>query len=261
MASIRQRNGKWQVQIRRKGHKPLSRSFDTKTAAKQWARQAETGLELGRIHEPKPIDNTQPAIFRELLSRYLLEEIPKKKARKSGEPYWLSKMLAEPLADKKLSVIRTIDFAEYRDNRLESGMAPASVKRELSVFHRIFELACKEWGMQIANPVSNLSMPRVRDARNRRLEGDEFERLLSGASCTSTPCLREIIVFAVETGMRRGEILALRWRDVVTRPRQRSHSLCKHGAAPGGRLIWLEPPHIGGQISRDNRFWGWGLVA
>ncbi|MEM8777032.1 MAG: hypothetical protein AAGF53_18525, partial [Pseudomonadota bacterium] len=45
----------------------------------------------------------------------------------------------------------------------------------------------------------------------------------------------------------------------VTRPRQRSHSLCKHGAAPGGRLIWLEPPHIGGQISRDNRFWGWGL--
>ena len=47
----------------------------------------------------------------------------------------------------------------------------------------------------------------------------------------------------------------------VTRPRWRSHSLSNHGVAPDGRPIWLEPPHSGGQIGRDDRFGGWRLVA
>ena len=48
---------------------------------------------------------------------------------------------------------------------------------------------------------------------------------------------------------------------VLTRPRWRSRSFCKRGVAPGGRLIWPEPPHSGDQINLDNRFWGWGVVA
>ena len=47
----------------------------------------------------------------------------------------------------------------------------------------------------------------------------------------------------------------------MTSPRWRSHLLRNHGVAPDGSLIWPEPPQGRGQMSRGDRFWGWGLVA
>ncbi len=49
MASIRQRNGKWQVQVRRTGHKSINRIFIKKSEAQKWARQTEIALENGTI--------------------------------------------------------------------------------------------------------------------------------------------------------------------------------------------------------------------
>ncbi len=53
MATIRKRGSKWEAQIRRKGHRTISRSFETKTDAKTWARQIDVGLELGSLELPE----------------------------------------------------------------------------------------------------------------------------------------------------------------------------------------------------------------
>ena len=68
--------------------------------------------------------------------------------------------------------------------------------------------------MLSSNPVDRVKMPPSSPARDRRLEVGEFERLEEAAKQTKNPHIWPVIVFAIETGMRRGEILGLRWEHV-----------------------------------------------
>ena len=68
--------------------------------------------------------------------------------------------------------------------------------------------------MLSANPVDKVKMPPSSPARKRRLEVGEFERLQEAAKQTKNPHIWPVIVFAIETGMRRGEILGLQWEHV-----------------------------------------------
>ena len=68
--------------------------------------------------------------------------------------------------------------------------------------------------MLSSNPVDKVKMPPSSPARNRRLEDGEFERLKEAAKQTKNPHIWPVIVFAIETGMRRGEILGLQWEHV-----------------------------------------------
>ncbi|MCS5599213.1 MAG: site-specific integrase, partial [Rhodospirillales bacterium] len=80
-------------------------------------------------------------------------------------------------------------------------------KRELVILRRVLTLASKDWGIALPqNPVGMISLPKADKARTRRLETGEKERLLKSAN----PELHRIIVLALETGMRRGEILCIK---------------------------------------------------
>jgi len=77
----------------------------------------------------------------------------------------------------------------------------------LAVLSSAINHASKEWEIFVStNPVTAISVPRTANARSRRLEADEQNRLLSASNGE----LRRIIIIALETGMRRGEILQIR---------------------------------------------------
>ena len=98
------------------------------------------------------------------------------------------------------------EIAQYRDHRLKEVSA-ASLKRELVIIRRVLTLASKDWGVALPqNPVSMISLPKADRARTRRIEAGEKERLLQGAN----PELHRIISIALETAMRRGEILSIK---------------------------------------------------
>ena len=87
-----------------------------------------------------------------------------------------------------------------------------------------------EWGLILSsNPVDRVKMPPSSPARNRRLESGEFERLEEASKQTKTPHIWPIIVFAIQTGMRRSEILGLRWEHVDLERRIASLLLTKNG--------------------------------
>ena len=89
-----------------------------------------------------------------------------------------------------------------------------------------------EWGLMLsANPVDRVKMPPLSPARNRRLEDGEFERLEEAARQTKNPHIWPIIVFAIEAGMRRGEILGLRWEHVDLDRRIAFLLLTKNGSS------------------------------
>lgn len=88
------------------------------------------------------------------------------------------------------------------------------------VISHLFEVARKEWGIQIHNPVRDIKLPRHANARTRRLEvedhddGSEEERLLNACRDARNPYLLPIVKLALETAMRRGELLSLRWKHI-----------------------------------------------
>ena len=107
-------------------------------------------------------------------------------------------------------------MAEQSDKLgLADGLAGATVVKELNSLSHLFDVAVKDWGIpMVANPAKLVRRPQVARGRDRRLSGAEESRLMAACKATRAPMLAPVVRFAIETGMRMGEILALRWSDV-----------------------------------------------
>ena len=208
MASIRKRSGKYQVQVRRIGQPHISRSFIERKDALQWARQMEIAAD--RHDLPTVLDRRALNItLSELVGRYR-DTITVGKRGGHIERIVLNAFALHPICRKSLAQLRTADFATYRDDRLKE-IKPGSLKRQLGPIHNLFEIARNEWGIPIReNPLDKLKLVAPDQRRERRLKEGEFERLMQAAGKSRNKLVGPIIMFAVETGMRRGEILAIK---------------------------------------------------
>jgi integrase len=204
MATLRKRGNRWQVQVRRNGHSPLSRSFLHRTDAEKWARSIE--LDQDRTLLPSDPRILSRFTLGDLVHRYMDTVTPRKR-RHEIERIELKAFLRYPICAKKVSELRTADFAAYRDIRLKQ-IKPTSLKRSLAPIRHLFEVARTEWGLPIfQNPVSALNFRAIDTKRERRLRSGELEQLLEEAAKCRNPHIDPIIRFAVATGMRRSEIL------------------------------------------------------
>ncbi len=199
----------WQAQIRRNGFPSQSRTFERKTQAQAWARQIEGEMDKG-VFTPPVVD---PRTLGELLSRYANEVTPGKRGAES-ERYRIDGLLRDSLSGMKITAITGKDLAEWRDQRARE-VAPATVNRDMTVLSHVFEIARKEWGIPVANPCRDVRRLRPDRPRDRRLVGDEEARLLAAIdSGGRNPWLKPVVLFALETAMRQGEIVALTWADI-----------------------------------------------
>ena len=172
MASIRKFRGKFNVQIRRQDYPSISRTFTTLATAKRWATTTEADMERN-LHIVIP-DKT---LLRELLDRYEEDVSPLHKSHQI-EKYRL-KTLKRYLGNQRVSMFSRALICRYRDQRLKA-ISPASLKRELVILSSVLNTAIKEWGINLQqNPVSMVSLPKVGNGRDRRLEFGEEKKLLS----------------------------------------------------------------------------------
>lgn len=105
-------------------------------------------------------------------------------------------------------------LAQYRDKRLRE-VKPATVRREMAVLRHCIEVARKEWGLPIPrNPFLDLKLPSPGEGRDRRLHQGEWEIMTKEAYNSDNWFIGPFIELAVETGMRRGEIMKLLWANV-----------------------------------------------
>jgi len=93
-------------------------------------------------------------------------------------------------------------------------LAPATVVRYLAVLSHLYTVASSEWEWLETNPVRRVRRPKLPRGRVRFLDKDELCALLSACQQSGHPCLYPVVVIAVSTGMRHGEILGLRWQDI-----------------------------------------------
>ena len=226
MASIRKHRGKWQVQIRRQGSPATSRSFINRKDADNWARQTEVQIDQKCLpHDPRRL---QRYTLGELVVRYRDTVTPTKRAARN-ETIILNAFLRHPICLKRLSHLTQQDFAAYRDERLKQVKA-YSVKRILSPIQNLFAIAKDEWGIPILeNPVSTLKFSYVSNRRERRLRAGELDQIIQAANKTRNPIILPVILFALQTGLRRSEILAATWNDLDIENRALSIPKTKNG--------------------------------
>ncbi len=147
-----------------------------------------------------------------LIERYRNEVTPYKKGA-SSEYYRLNALNRCGLGRRFVAGIRGNDIAQYRDERLKK-VSSATVKRDLVLLGHIFEIARKEWGINVGNPVRDIRHPRDSRPRNRRLETGEELRLFEACKAARNSSLFPIVQLALETAMRQSEIVSLKWENV-----------------------------------------------
>jgi integrase len=206
LATITQRKTGWQVQVRRNGFKPLSKHFKTSADAKAWARTIEAETDRGVFVDRSHAERTTLA---DILQRYRNTVTPLKRGQKQ-ERSRITVVLAHPVARQTLATLRAGDFVAYRDERLRQ-VSGTTVNKELNLFAHAIDTARREWSIHIENPVRFIKRPKNDRARDRRLDPGEEGRLIAAARLSGSA---KIIEFALETAMRRGELVGMRWTHV-----------------------------------------------
>lgn len=211
MASIRKQNGKWQVQVRRRGFAHISRTFHQRTDAEQWARYMEVKADRGEL--PVPKETLEVIRVRDIIERYK-DQITVKKRSADTEEYILEAFLRHPIASLTLTQLTSAHFSTYRDKRLKE-VKPGTVNRELGIIKHAFTIAEREWDIPLRmNPLDKIQKLKANNARTRRLTNHEFKALQEAATKSLNQEILTLVRFAIATGMRRGEMLNLRWSDI-----------------------------------------------
>jgi integrase len=220
MASIQRRvsvdkDGKqrtsYRAQIRRRGFPPVTATFERKTDADRWARDTEADMSRRRYF---PQHEAERHTVADLIDRHLegvRVDRPHDYERQNAIlGWWKGKLGAHTLATV------TPDLIGRQRDALQSkeGLSPGTVNRYLSALSKAFSNAVKEWHWIADNPLRRVSKKPEPRGRVRYLSDEERGRLLEACRKSEYKSLYLIVLFALTTGMRRGELLGLRWQDI-----------------------------------------------
>ena len=221
MATIRNRNGRWHVQVRRSGSKSVNRTFTLKSDAQLWAREQERAIELDGFDKPNKelLDDT----LSDLLKRYELEIAPSKKSY-HVERHYFELIRRQPFADLSLKHLGANNIQDWISERSKSHL-PASTIRVAGIIERVINIAIKNWNYPLAhNPMQRVIKPASTARPILRLSPNTLQKLRSPSSKIGW-----IVLFALETGMRRSEIANLEWSDINLNQRLVYVSEAKNG--------------------------------
>jgi integrase len=252
MASIRKRGTRWQVQIRRQDCSPLSRSFTAREDALRWAREQERLIDIGQT--PMATQHTRVTLkVSDLLDRYEAEVTPGKRSK--SDHFHLRQIRRHRIGTVAADNLTAAHVARYRDDRLRS-VSGSTVRKELTLLGSVLKIAREEWCVTaLGDPVRAVRKPAAARGRDRRLNDEELNRLADALCSCRNPLIRQVFLFALATGMRRGEVLSLQWRNVDLQGRTALLPLTKNGEA---RVVPLGPSAL--EVLNERRASGGNLV-
>ncbi len=207
----------YRVMIRLKGHPIQTATFERKTDAKKWAQDTESAIRDGRYFKTA---EAKKHTLKELIERYKKDHVPQMKSGKTRTQHldWWR----DELGDYMLADIRPALIVEYKDKLAHNSTyrggkrAAGTINRYLAALSHAFTIGMKEYGWVEENPLLKITKPKEPRGIVRFLSDDERKRLLEACKAHSDK-LYTLVVVALSTGARKGEIMSLRWQDVDTK--------------------------------------------
>ena len=237
MASFRKRSGRWQARITRKGHIDMTKTFKSKDDAQRWARSIEREIDTDTfLHQHRAADQTLAL----LIERYRREVVPK--LRGASTELFRLQTIERRMGHLHISAVNTAAIASYRDQRLQE-VSPSTCLRELQTLSAMLGLAQREWQVIASNPVQGIRKPSPNKARERRITCEEEVRLMAALTPAQRLSngrwskgirniwIKPLVQLALETAMRRGELLALMWDNVNLAKRTAFLPMTKNGTS------------------------------
>ena len=207
MATIRKRNGKYQVQVRINGY-TKSKIFPCYELAKKWANKQE----VIAFTEPDDRPRYQPTNFREILLKYW-EYAQHHHKGASIEQIIIKALCREQWVNKPILGVCRADIIEFRDRRLLS-IKPDTFKRQMNIIRSAARMTSDEWGWEsYIKLFQNIRLPNQNERQVRRITPGVEKHLLAGTDAGRNQFMKPLIILALETGMRRGELLRLKQED------------------------------------------------
>lgn len=206
------KSGKHQFLIRVKGHKPITKTFRTKAQGRDWAIETEDKIRRGQYQDTA---RAEKILMKEIFEDYEKDVLPNKSRTWKS----INRNLIDYLGDYSLAKLTADHVVDFAYERLEE-CAGETVRKDIGYLSRVIDhaVAIKQYHIA-ANPCQlALKILRARDAlapgqeRDRRLTEDEYQALISYKHVKDTH-INKIVEFAVETAMRRGEIVNMQRKD------------------------------------------------
>ena len=259
MATIRQlKTKRWQGVIRRQGFPKLYKTFNFKEDAIKWARNIESEIDKGVINNYAITDKTS---FAKIIDRYQQEITPQKKS--FAREVSCLKNLKRYFGALSLPHITPEKIALFRDMRLSKGILVSTVIKDINTLSHIIDIARKEWGYYLpSNPTHLIRKPKYSSERVRRLSREEEQKLITFANNSRSMMMSSIIVFAIESGMRLGEILKLEWEDI--HKSIATLSVTKNGESrevPLSKAALMSINNLPKHYASKKIFWRWNTVS
>jgi integrase len=194
-------------------HRKIRKTFRTQAAAKGWRSDAHVALRRGELRA-----QTKTTV-REAAAAWIDGARAGTIRNRSGDIYKpsvirgydssLRRFILPAFGPFKLADLRRVDLQDLADRLLAEGRDPSTIRNTLMPLRAIFRRAVVRGEITI-NPTVGLELPAVRGKRDRVLDPAEAAQLLEALPEAERP----LWATALYAGLRRGELMALRWDDV-----------------------------------------------
>jgi integrase len=210
----------YRVKIRIKGCKPQTASFNKRADANEWATKTEADLKRGLYFDDH---NARKYTLKDAIDKYLefceLDNVKRfTQQRRKQLAWWADRMGHNFLADIKAEKINEykrelMTSTAGRGGKVKSVLKPATVNSYIAALSVVLNHATKELHWLPFNPAQGVRKLELNNGRDRHLTKEERETLL-GICAKGHPLLYPWVLLAISTGLRKGELLALKWRDI-----------------------------------------------
>ena len=209
MATIRKRKNSWQVLIRHKGIPPITKTLHSYADATKYAQESETNISKGLFQD---LSEAMQTTLADALIRYRDEVCP---LRKWGdlERYKINKLLRNKITKYALARITPNKIVKFR-NELALTSSASTVNKYITLISVVYNTARNEWDLNCINPVSKVKRMVEPESSDERITPAEEAKLIESASKSKMYWMKAILIVALDTGMRRGELFKLKRDDV-----------------------------------------------
>ena len=228
MASIQKRGATWRASVVRRGVRRTA-TFDFRADAEAWAIRNEAEI-LGPpapaparapdTPPPAPAPDRAPATVSALFNRYAREVSPTKASERWEKICLLALTAKWPVFAGSVDDLDAAAMAKWRDARLRQVSAH-TVNRELNIISAVMNHAIKEWRLLTVNPVRAIKRPKNPPPRTQRVSGIERAAIAKqlgwdgkGQPAGAEQWIAWSFALALETAMRKGEVLSLTWQNL-----------------------------------------------